>query len=128
VADREELPAVLRRLADRLSTLSLTRLAAPVEGHESRAMAAHALAGRLAALAQGIEERSTADPPDWRELPWIADGVVADQLVVVGADLVAALHAVDDDTPVWTRAGKRTVVLVVDAALTDIRRVKDLVG
>jgi hypothetical protein len=128
VADREELPALIRRLVDRLGTLSVTRLAARVDDDESRAKAAHAAAGRLAEFAQGVEERSGSAPPDWRQLPWIADTVVADQLAVVGTDLARALQGVADDALVWTRVGRRTATEVLDAALSDVRRVKQLVG
>jgi len=128
VVDRDELPALIHRLADRLGTLSLTRLAARVEGYESRAKAAHAAAGRLAELAQGVEERSGSAPPDWRPLPWIGDAFVTDQLAVVGTDLSRALQHVADDTLVWTRAGRRTAADVLDAAVAEVRRAKDLVG
>jgi hypothetical protein len=126
VVGREELLVVVRRLGDRLGTMSLARLAAPVEGQRSRARAAHALAAELAELAQGVEERSAPTPPDWRALPWIADSVVADQLTVVGTDLVTALWDAADDELVWTRAGRRAAAEVLDRAAALLAEVSSL--
>jgi hypothetical protein len=127
VADRDELQALVGRLADRLGMMSLTRLAAAVEGYESRAKAAYMLAARLAEFAQGVEEAARPTPPDWRELPWVADTVVAHQLMVVGADLVAALLDASDESSVWTRTGRRTTAEALAATVTDVRRIKRLV-
>jgi hypothetical protein len=128
VADRDELPDLVSRLADRLGAMSLSRLVAGVEGHESRAKAVYLLAARLAEFAQGVAEAARPTPPAWRELPWVAEIVVADQLRVVGADLAAGLPAVSDESLVWTRAGRRTTAEALAAAVTDVRRVKSLIG
>jgi hypothetical protein len=127
MADRDELPALVSRLAERLSTMPLSRLTAGVEGYESRAKAAYLLAARLAEFAQGVEEAARLTPPDWRELPWVADLVVADQLRVVGADLAAGLAAVSDENSVWTRGGRRRAAEALAAVVTDVRRLKGLV-
>lgn len=59
----------------------------------SRAEAGHALAARLAAAGQGVEERDLAEPPVWRALPYDGPFVVGDQIAVTGHDLLRAASA-----------------------------------
>jgi hypothetical protein len=79
----------VERVADRLRTLSLARLAEPVRGHASRAAAGRTAAQAMADTCAAIEGRR-AQP-----LPALADGAVGDQVAVTGADLLAAARAAD---------------------------------
>lgn len=120
-----ELAADVRRVADRLRSLSQARLAAALPPHPSRAAAARAVAQVLADAAQGIEERTAAGEPTWRVVPELSDFAVGDQLAVTGHDLLAAADGLPVDAQVWTRAGRRPVGEVVgDAAgrLAELRR------
>jgi hypothetical protein len=78
----------LRRVVDRLRRCSVEALAGPVGRWPSRADAAYAVAQALADAAATV-----AGEPR-RLLPRLGDSVVADQLAVCGADLLAV--AVDD--------------------------------
>ncbi len=97
------------RLADRLRSLSDTRLARPLPPHSSRADAAHALAQALAQADQGVEQRADPQPPAWRRVPRLHDFAVGDQVAVTGHDLVRAAEGLDPATPVWAPGGRRPV-------------------
>lgn len=122
---REELAADVRRVADRLRSLSQARLAAPVPPHATRADAARQAAAVLATAAQGVEERARPTEPAWRTLPALADFAVGDQVAVTGQDLVAAAAGVAADAPVWAPGGRRRAGDVVAEAaevLSAVRR------
>lgn len=122
---RTDLEADVRRVADRLRSLSLAQLAAPVPPHASRASAARDVAQQLAEAAQGLEQRTAAQEPPWRQLPVLEDGAVADQVAVVGHDLLGELDRCRPEDEVWTPATRRTAREVVSAAaeaLTTTRR------
>lgn len=105
-----ELEAQLRRVVDRLRSLSLDALRRPVPGHASAADAARAaaqvLADAAAALEGGREGDGEASPgagkPDSpsgagaataarRAVPRLHDFAVADQVCVTGTDLLLAV-------------------------------------
>ena len=113
------------RLADRLRSLSDTRLARPLPPHASRADAAHALAQALAEADQGVEQRTDPQPPAWRRLPRLHDFAVGDQVAVTGHDLVRAAEGLDPATPVWAPGGRRPLgglLAELAAALRELRQ------
>jgi hypothetical protein len=121
---RERLGREIARVHDRLRSMSTERLALPIPGHESRAVAAHSAARRLSLLAQGIEQRADSDP-SYRELPML-EAVVAQQVAVCGQDVLMAIANVGDDEPVWIgleRSDVRAAVLEAADALSGLRRV-----
>jgi hypothetical protein len=113
-----ELTRAVERAVSRLETAAGSRF-------HRRAAAAHRVANLLACYAQGIEQRSDGSMPMWRELPWLFDDAVADQLAVVGRDLVAALTEVSPGELVWNISGRQPVtetVLDAECALTELAR------
>jgi hypothetical protein len=137
---RDEIAADVRRVSDRLRTLSATRLAAPPappapparphvggagEDHASRAAAGRAVAQRLADAAADLEAAAAGVEPGRRPLPELPDLSVGDQVAVAGHDLLAALDLAGPDTPVGTPGGRRAAEEAVRAAaraLMDVRR------
>jgi hypothetical protein len=114
---RDEIAADVRRVADRLRSLSQSRLAAPAPPYASRADAARAAAQALADAAQGLAERACGPEPSWRPLPLLSDFAVGDQVAVTGRDLLDELSGCDPAAQVWTRSGRRTArEVVTDAA------------
>ena len=113
---REELEREVRRVADRLRSLPLARLAQPVDGYPSRAAAARAAAQALADAAAELEAEP-GDAPVPREVPVLADAAAADVIAVTGTDLLLASAAAEDDP----RASR-----VVAAALEALRQVRRL--
>lgn len=81
----DALATQLGRVAERLRTLSLARLQAPVPGWPSRAVAARAVAQRCADVTAAIEGRAA------RPLPVLSDLAVGDQVSVCAGDLVRAV-------------------------------------
>jgi hypothetical protein len=79
----------VRRLVDRLATLTGTRLAESAPPYASRAAAAHALAQHLVDVTAALENRTIP------ALPWIDELTVADQLAVTAQDLRTVLAAGD---------------------------------
>ncbi|HEX7189512.1 MAG TPA: hypothetical protein VF423_14925 [Actinomycetes bacterium] len=131
---RAELEADVRRVSDRLRSLSATRLASPPAPpeqywppYESRAQAGRAAAFELARAA-GALEAAAAGPlgREPRELPVLSDFAVGDQVAVTGHDLLAAMGLVPPDMTVWTGAIEHgpAAQAVSDAAkvLADVRR------
>jgi len=130
---RAELEADVRRVSDRLRTLSATRLASPPAPpeqywppYESRAQAGRAAAAELARAAEALEAAAAGKPPDERDLPTVSDFAVGDQVAVTGHDLLAAMDLVSPDTTVcpWTLANPAASQAVGHAAtvLADVRR------
>ena len=78
--------ADVRRVADRLRSLSQARLAAPCGGYPSAADAGRAVAQSLADAAAALEGEPI------RLLPRLSDFAVGDQVAVTGHDLLAALQ------------------------------------
>ena len=105
----DELAADVRRVADRLRTLSAARLAgppAPSEGqmppYGSRAQAGRAAAQKMADAASALESAAAGGGGfQWQPLPELADFAVGDQVEVTGHDLLAALELVPPDTDVY---------------------------
>jgi hypothetical protein len=89
----DALATQLGRVAERLRTLSLARLQAPVPGWPSRVVAARALAQQCADVTAAIEGRAA------RPVPELADLAVGDQVSVCAGDLVRALRAGEIDGP-----------------------------
>ncbi len=122
---RAELAADVRRVSDRLRSLSAARLQAPVPTYPSRAAASREVARVLAVAAQGIEARGCEHEPSWRQPPELADFAVGDQVAVTGQDLLAALDGVDPAETVWAPAARpaaRDVVADAAATLAATRR------
>ncbi len=122
---RDELTADVRRVVERLRTLSPAQLAAPAPPHPSRAVGGRAVAQALATAVQGIEDRASPDEPHWRRLPELADFAVGDQVAVTGHDLLALLGSVDPEETGWAPGARRTAEdVVTDAAaqLAALRR------
>lgn len=105
----EELAADVRRVADRLGTMSAARLAGspapPEDGmppYRSRAQAARGAAQAMADAAAALENAAAGGGGfQWRPLPELADFAVGDQVSVTGHDLLAALDLVAPDTDVY---------------------------
>lgn len=128
-----EIAADVRRVADRLRTLSPARLAAPpappplhFPAYESCAQAGRAAANALARAAQTLEAAAEGQPRRLRDLPTLSPFAVGDQVAVAGHDLLAAVALVGPDTRVWTDtyANPTAAHAVTDAArlLADVRR------
>jgi hypothetical protein len=130
----DELAADVRRVADRLRTLSAARLAGPpappedgMPPYPSRAQAARGAAQAMANAAAALE--SAAVGGGWVEgrlLPELADFAVGEQVAVTGHDLLAALTLVSPDEEVWfgvyDRAPARLGVQQAARLLADVRR------
>jgi hypothetical protein len=151
-AVRAEIEADVRRVAERLRTLSEAQLAAQAPPYPSRAAGARRVAQALADAAQALEERDSGAEPRWRDVPALSDLAVGDQVALTGHDLLAQLpastssaippagdHAVPAVAPagdlavpavgpeetVWARGTRRTAgEVVADAAgqLAALRR------
>jgi hypothetical protein len=90
----QEIRAEVRRLVDRLATLSVERLTAPAPPYASVAAAAHTLAQRFVNVTADLEGNDAVPC-----LPWVDELVVADQLAVTAQDFRAAWDARRDDAP-----------------------------
>lgn len=115
----------VRRISDRLRTLSQSRLAAVAPPFDSRAAAGRHAAQALADASQGVEEASARTEPTWRSLPELSDFAVGDMVAVTGHDLLAACAATDDQLA-WTRQGQQPRRAVIDelaGLLAGVRRV-----
>ena len=129
---RAELEEDVRRVSDRLRSLSATRLAgAPTSpavdgpGHVSRAAAGRAAAAELAAAALALELVAGQGPPHPPQLPTLSDFAVGDQVAVTGHDLLAAMDLVSPDAVAATATGTAPAADVVRhaaAVLADVRR------
>jgi hypothetical protein len=105
----DELAADVRRVADRLRTLSVARLAGPPAPPEdgmppygSRAQAARAVAQTMANAASALESAAVGGGwVEWRPLPELGDFAAGDQVAVTGHDLLAALTLVSPDTDAY---------------------------
>ena len=120
---RTGLAADVRRVSDRLRTLSAARLSAPpgpsVAGgpdHPSRAGAGRHAAQLMADAAADLEAAVEGVPPERRTLPVLPDLAVGDQVAVTGHDLLAALDAAGP----LSSAGQ--TVRDAATALADVRR------
>jgi len=123
--DLADLAADVRRVADRLRTLSMGQLSASVPPYESRAAAGRAAAMALADAAQGFEHAGDPREPSWRALPELSAFAAGDMVAVTGHDLLAAAPAVPAAQEVWTRAGRQPapdVLRAVAQLLTGLRR------
>ncbi len=90
-AVRAEIEADVRRVAERLRTLSEAQLAAEAPPYPSRAAGARTVAQTLADAAQALEERGSGAEPRWRDVPALSDFAVGDQVALTGQDLLTAL-------------------------------------
>jgi hypothetical protein len=105
----DELAADVRRVADRLRTMSAARLAGPpappedgMPPYRSRAQAARGAAQAMADAAAALESAAAGVSGfQWRPLPELADFAAGDQVAVTGHDLLAALELVPPDTDVY---------------------------
>jgi len=151
-AVRAEIEADVRRVAERLRTLSEAQLAAAAPPYSSRAAGARTVVQTLADAAQALEERDSGAEPHWRDVPALPDLSVGDQVALTGNDLLAqlppstptstptggdhavhaiptggdhAVPAVGPEETVWARGTRRTAgEVVADAAaqLAGLRR------
>jgi hypothetical protein len=115
----EDIQGVLDDVADRLLRLPESRLTAAGADGRTVACAGHELAQRLADTAAGVEHRDAQAAPESRPVPWLGPFVVAHQVAVTGADLVAACVGLDVSVGVWGAASRRELggVLAESAAL-----------
>ena len=116
----------IRRVADRLRSLSAGQLAAPAPRFGSRTDAGRKAAQALADAAQGFEHSGAAESPGWRALPALSDFAVGDTVAVTGRDLIVAATGTRRNQQVWTRVGRRAAADVLSELgelLTDVRRV-----
>ena len=90
---QDEIALEVRRVTDRLRTCAVSALAAPVAGWPSRAQAAYDTAVSL------VRSTSALEGGPARKLPRVGDTVVADQLAVCAADLLAAAGQPGVDRP-----------------------------
>jgi hypothetical protein len=131
----DELAADVRRVADRLRTMSAARLAGrpgpPEDGmppYRSRAQAARAAAQTMADAAAALELAAAGVTGfDGRpRLPELADFALGDQVAVTGHDLLGSLDLVSPETDVWwDYYGHGPARLQVEQAarlLADVRR------
>jgi hypothetical protein len=100
----DELAADVRRVADRLRTLSAARLAGPpgppedgMPPYRSRAQAARGAAQAMADAAAALESGPAGGWVEQRLLPELGDFAVGEQVAVTGHDLLAALALVSPD-------------------------------
>lgn len=114
---RADLEADVRRVAERLRTLSEAQLAAEAPPYPSRAAGAREVAQVLADAAQAVEERDSGAEPSWRAVPVLSEFAVGDQVAVTGQDLLAVLDTVSPEETVWARGTRRTAgEVITDAA------------
>ena len=104
---RAELATDVRRVSDRLRSLSATRLAGPpgppgdgLPPYASRAQAARAAAQAMVDAAGALEAATAGGGPARRSLPELADLAAGDQVAVTGNDLLAALDLLGPDAEV----------------------------
>ena len=90
----EQIRAEVRRLVDRLATLTAERLTAPAPPYDSSAAAAHTLAQRFVDVTADLEGNDAVP-----RLPYVDELVVADQLAVTVQDFRAAWDARRDNVP-----------------------------
>ncbi len=131
---RGELAAEVRRVPDRLRSMSQARLAglpAPPENgfppYHGRAQAGRAVATDLAHVARCLEAAAAGrPPPGWLPVPALSDLAAGDQVAVAGHDLLGALDLTGPDDEVWfdtcARAPARTEVERAARLLADLRR------
>lgn len=112
-APRERVEVELARVVDRLRSMSLARLAAPLPPYDSRADAAHDLAQRLADAAAALAGQPC------RPLPRLGDQVVGDQVAVTGHDLLAAGDAAGAGT-----VDAALIAAALTAAADDLRALR----
>jgi hypothetical protein len=114
-------------LVDRVRPLPGSRLLGrpPELGGRSRAAAAQVLAQRFADVAAALEQQPGVAPAAWRAVPDLGPFVVADQLAVTAADLLAAVAATPGPRTVPAADGTRTDLDIVLgqclAAVTQLR-------
>jgi hypothetical protein len=143
-AVRAQIEADVRRVAERLRTLSEAQLAAEAPPYPSRAAGGRAVAQVLAEAAQAVEERASDVQPQWRALPVSSDFTVGDQLAVTGHDLLAvlpapiapasspppagdhAVPAVQPEETVWAGGTRRTVREVIEDAAAQLAALRRL--
>ena len=121
---RDDLAADVRRVSERLRTLSATRLAGPPgpspdggPDHPTRAAAGRAAAQQLADAAEALEAAAAGVAPERRSLPVLPDLAVGDQVAVTGHDLLAALDGLPEPPASVERAVRDAAT-----ALADVRR------
>jgi hypothetical protein len=132
---RSELAADVRRVADRLRSMSQARLAglpAPPEDrmppYGSRAQAARAVAQVMADAAAALESAGpgVVRSLGWQPLPELADLAVGDQVAVTGHDLLTALDLASPDADVLSdvleHGPARSLVEQAALLLADVRR------
>lgn len=94
--DVEGLRIEVRRVAERLRSMSVERLCRGFPPYASRAAAALALAQRLADAAEELEAEAQGRQPVRRAVPDLGPLVVGDQVAVTGEDLAAAAEVLAD--------------------------------
>jgi hypothetical protein len=131
---RDELAADVRRVSDRLRSLSEAQLAAPPappEGkwppYRSRLQAGQGIASHLAQVAYALESRVTGEfSGGGVSMPALSPFAVGDMVAVTGNDLLAAMDLVGPDTPVpngfYAEEPAADAVTRAARLLADVRR------
>lgn len=116
-----ELAVEVARVAEAYRRMPHSKFGLRLEPYGDRAAAAHQLAARFAALAQGLEEGDRPEPPRWRELPVLEPFALGDQVEVTGKDLIEAYRRLEEPAAAcaWTPAQGRIPAGKALAAVLD---------
>lgn len=124
----DDLRTALDALLDKLSRLPESKLTAGLDAGAGPARDGHALAQKLADAAAGIESWAAAAPAAGQPVPWVGPFVVADQLAVTGADLVAAADGLDAEQSVWSGAARCDLGSVLAECLATVLALSGRLG
>jgi len=128
---RDQVEATLRRVADRLRTMSVARLRTSVTAGpdvapgQTVADRARYTGQMLADLAAGIEQRDAPVRLPSRRVPVSADIAAGDQVEVTGQDLLSAAAELSPSTSVWVGSQRVTlheVLVEAERVLDALRR------
>jgi hypothetical protein len=111
----EGLRTVLDEVVDRLLRAPESRLTGSGPDGRTAACAGHELAQWLADAAAGVEQRAAGVAPESRAVPWLGPFVVAHQVAVTAADLVAACAGLGAEDSVWAGGVRRELGAVLAA-------------
>ena len=114
---RAAIEADLRRVADRLAV-------APVRKVEDNADRTRALLQQLADTAHAVETRDEPSVTPGRPVPELPLPALSDQVAVLGADLLAAVRGVPDETVVFPAVPAPTVGEALASVATALKALR----